>query len=165
MDARLSRALNQPLYLVEDLCSEHETAWKIMGNSGTAYRVGLPLNLDVNLLECECMDHQRRKLACKHILFVLHRVLRLPLDEPIVLEDLRRPTAAVEPRELDDRQECPICFESLKDGSLVFCFAQCRNSVHSECYAKSVQYGRRACPYCRCDRGMVPNLKRKLPDP
>ena len=80
--ARLERATKHRLYLVERMSPFN---FHILGASGSDYLVSLTRHP-----ECTCPDHTNRKTMCKHILFVLVRVLGLP--EEIVLDEIARET-------------------------------------------------------------------------
>ena len=83
--ARISRAKTQRMYLIaqdEDGGSETELArrFRVLGSTGNVYCVeisGEPA--------CDCPDGAKGNL-CKHILFVLLRVLRVPEGSPLVFQ-------------------------------------------------------------------------------
>ena len=83
--ARMSRAKTQRMYLIaqdEDGGSETELArrFRVLGSTGNVYCVeisGEPA--------CDCPDGAKGNL-CKHILFVLLRVLRVPEGSPLVFQ-------------------------------------------------------------------------------
>jgi len=85
--SRLARALQQRIFLLDRPSS---TAFHVMGNSGTAYMVLLsPEDQRREPMEaawrdtfpnCTCPDHTGRGLLCKHILFVLVKVLGIRPD-------------------------------------------------------------------------------------
>jgi hypothetical protein len=143
---RLSRALAHPLYLVER--RKDERNFVIMGATGGLY------NVEISLLpKCSCPDFVKRASGqsnappgpCKHILFVMHRVLKVDQFDPVLYQvsltcdELERvfreapvaPCATVladdavrfkfrESEELDTgpkhlEGDCSICMESLSD--------------------------------------------------
>ena len=87
---RIERALAQRLYLVQkdDICSsdgEKEQLgcnFVVLGSTGNVYTVRI-----AHEAECDCPDHQRTNSLCKHILFVLLKVIRLPPDSPLVYQN------------------------------------------------------------------------------
>ena len=83
--ARIARALEQRLYLVEQrdmsastsgLCREYV----VLGSTGNVYTVQIG-----KIPSCNCPDCTRGHL-CKHILFVFLRVLRVPSHSPIIYQ-------------------------------------------------------------------------------
>ncbi|GJQ14242.1 hypothetical protein GpartN1_g6033.t1 [Galdieria partita] len=72
---RLERAKKQRLYLLAVNSSEQASpSFAILGSTGNVYTVwfqgGRP--------KCNCIDHRVRKTFCKHIIFVLLRILKVP---------------------------------------------------------------------------------------
>ncbi|KAJ6330173.1 hypothetical protein OIU76_008906 [Salix suchowensis] len=67
---RISRAIRQPLHLLH----RSEASFYILGSTGNVYTVTLNATPT-----CSCPD---RTTPCKHILFVLIRVLGVSLDDP-----------------------------------------------------------------------------------
>ena len=73
-DQRLNRSLNQKLYLVEIIPSEEsekEKSFSVMGTTGNVYTVKI-----TDRPKCNCFDHRTSKQRCKHIYFVLVKVLK-----------------------------------------------------------------------------------------
>lgn len=195
-----------------------EACFLLTGQSGMLYTVRLPTGRGGNA-RCNCPDHLIRKRACKHILFMTHRVLKLRYssdddegdDDEIRASDglsglrgrhreirdavaklrpdssVRAPAAVqrafelavpreylrdgkggsgasggvaskVEPRKIEDGDECPICYEEFgKDESLLYCTKGCGKGVHEDCmrrYAEAANGGRDdsvRCVFCRAE--------------
>jgi hypothetical protein len=75
MEDRRRRALTQRILLVPDgidVIDETHVVVRVIGASGSHYRVKFS-----SCSECDCPDYKNRLLPCKHIFFVLHRVLLL----------------------------------------------------------------------------------------
>ena len=68
--ARLDRGLKQRLFLLE---VKTRGEFAVQGTSGNVYTVKIKDNSS-----CTCPDHMVRKNICKHICFILFRVLRCP---------------------------------------------------------------------------------------
>jgi hypothetical protein len=81
---RIQRALQQRMYLIEqvDLSDESGLAKKfvVLGSTGNVYEVIIDKRP-----RCSCPDCERGHL-CKHIIFVILKVLRVPNDSPIVYQ-------------------------------------------------------------------------------
>ena len=78
-NSRLDRAFQQRIYLI-DCCGdiEHKPTndssftFEVMGNTGTAYNINLK---EGGKIYCSCPDHDANWKLCKHMLFVLIRIL------------------------------------------------------------------------------------------
>lgn len=75
---RKYRSLTQRMYLVESL-QLHDgfpqplmKAYMIMGSTGNIYKVTI-----ANQCSCTCPDHLKRQNVCKHIYFVLLRIMKV----------------------------------------------------------------------------------------
>ncbi len=125
---------------------------------------------------CDCPQGEEGK-QCKHILYVLARVLRAKFEYvyqlALLSTELRDIFARAPPIEEDEEGEtgggdkkrkpvegdCPICFNELEaqGEAVVWCRAACGQNIHKECFemwaaTKRQQAGARAevtCPYCR----------------
>eukprot|EP00250_Pteridium_aquilinum_P001242 c11450_g1_i1 orf=69-1001(-) len=78
---RISRAFAHRLYLIDKELSGSPPSschFFILGATGNVYTVKLGL-----VPSCTCPDHAKGN-TCKHILFVMLRVLKLPCDDPRV---------------------------------------------------------------------------------
>lgn len=175
---RVQRCITQGLRLLD--IDETQTQFKVMGATGTEYQVSVN---DLNVT-CNCQDCIRRHRKCKHILFVLARVLQLSESEleqmgprallqPSVRDDLvKRAQGFVErraqrpaSRETDDT--CGICLEPFK--AVVACVRdceQCWHSAHTDCLKEWHLASRkpvRSCPFCRAtDKMGDPHILRVL---
>lgn len=161
---RVQRCITQGLRLLG--IDETKTVFRVMGSTGTEYAVVLN---ELNVT-CNCADCTRRQRKCKHILFVMSRIMQLNAAElekmgprvvlePNVRDDLiRRASSFVElraqrpaNREADDT--CGICLEPFK--AVVACVRdceQCWHTAHAECLKEWHLASRgapRSCPYCR----------------
>jgi hypothetical protein len=153
--------------------SETEFHFKVMGNTDNAYDV--IIDRDAVRVWCSCPDCDARGNFCKHLMFVLIRVIGIPEQE--VCEDYfditercigacrdyfeRRSNAMLlvaneeeekrKPIEEDD--DCPICYERFvdtKNEATVWCKASCGKSVHTVCFQKWTKAKRDVdCVYCR----------------
>jgi hypothetical protein len=141
-DSRVSRALSQRIYLIDSTAppegSGEDFHFSIMGNSGIAYDI----RIGTKFISCSCPDHSANGNLCKHLLFVLIRLLKYTHNDvfknyymPLVYEDLKnnhfetqddtlkRCAFYLENREKLSKQnkkklegaDCPICLEELKD--------------------------------------------------
>jgi hypothetical protein len=199
---RMQRSLQERIYLLK--INEEKSEFIVRGSSSKVYHIFLS-----SAPSCNCPDFLRRKAHCKHLYFVLQRVLKLPSNDLMLskmvwtekqcktiaekiqnVQSFREVFASSELQEayanalkqqsLNQEQketnkeaitqrtlesDCPICYEPLlldkadeksnqKHENLVYCRAQCLQSVHESCFKEWEQseksYNRTVtCPYCR----------------
>ena len=73
---RKIRGMTQPIYLINfDTQKENNESKKftVLGTTGSVYTVTINTNPT-----CTCFDFKRRKTRCKHIYFILTRVMKVP---------------------------------------------------------------------------------------
>ena len=171
------RAITQRFYVLSrqrgGTPENPEETVQITGSTGNVYTIVIarqPL--------CDCPQGAENK-QCKHIIYVMARVLRANLDHVYQLALLsselrdifaRAPPAENQPganRAGNDNNrkplegDCPICFNEMEaEGeAVVWCKAACGQNVHQECFemwaaTKRQQAGAGGkvnitCPYCR----------------
>lgn len=93
--SRIERALSQRMFLVDRLDAAGG-AWggeavrqrfSVLGSTGNVYTVTIG---DAGN-SCTCPDNSRSRGRCKHALFVLLKVLKVPADHPLLYQrSLRR---------------------------------------------------------------------------
>jgi hypothetical protein len=148
-----------------------EESVELTGSTGNIYTVHIaqqPI--------CSC-PHAKAGNQCKHILYVMSRVLRARFD--LVYQLALLSTELVEifanappievgddakkPKEDKNRKavegDCPICFAPFEEvDAIVFCRATCGQNIHKECFemwaaAKRQNHSARdrkvTCPMCR----------------
>eukprot|EP00961_Rhodomonas_salina_P258616 3494969-Rhodomonas_salina.1 len=84
VEQRIGRALQQRLYLIERKPaaeSQLEQEFVVLGNTGNVYEVCIG-----QLPRCSCPDNQKGN-RCKHLLFVLLRVLKVGQDDPVLWQN------------------------------------------------------------------------------
>lgn len=85
--ARLRRAFSEPIYLFQISRQDRDAClFDVSGSSGNDYQVRIQTSVT-----CTCPDYQRRGRPCKHILFIVVRLLRLSTRDDI--EAVLRSTA------------------------------------------------------------------------
>ncbi|CAF1277086.1 unnamed protein product [Rotaria magnacalcarata] len=80
---RIERALHQRLYLLAATKSSNEIVsreYKVLGNTANVYTV-----IITHVPSCSCPDYAKGHL-CKHIIFVLHRVLKVSRSSPLLYQ-------------------------------------------------------------------------------
>ena len=73
-DIRKIRGTTQNLFLIESLKAneQYERKYIVMGSTGNIYNVVIK-----NIPECSCPDYSTRHKRCKHIYFILLRVMKI----------------------------------------------------------------------------------------
>ena len=73
-DVRKQRGQTQALFLIETLenTNKYERVYDIMGSTGNVYRVAIKQKPT-----CTCPDYKKRESNCKHIYFVLLRIMKV----------------------------------------------------------------------------------------
>lgn len=186
LQERLERASTQKLYLIQqsqvpDVASEGHVDFTVLGSTGNVYTVQFG-----HVPTCNCPDFTRRADMCKHIMFILLKVMGLSPTNPLsyqkayLSEELQElytilrtrrvggsvranalvcaaaasgqsaPAQGVTRRELTpDDSDCPICFDTLDDGSVTFCRGACGANFHAACIQRWLSQSRSGCPNCR----------------
>lgn len=120
---------------------------------------------------CTCPNFVKGNSQCKHIIYVLVKVLKvqesLQYQAAFLTSELHEifdhagplPTDTITAEDKDGKRkpiegDCPICVEELNAGSeeIVWCQAACGNNLHKTCFdqwAASKRGGQVTCPYCR----------------
>ncbi|OIW30789.1 SWIM zinc finger protein [Coniochaeta ligniaria NRRL 30616] len=160
---------------------EQEETVELAGSTGNIYTVVI-----ARQPSCDC-PHAKAGNQCKHVLYVMARVLRARYEYVYQLallgSELREifETAGPVPSEdgegKEDRNrkpiegECPICYEGMEKGeALVYCRASCGQNMHKTCLemwaaTKRAQgtVAKVTCPYCRTpwegDQDMVKKIE------
>ena len=167
-----ARALGQRMFVLDrqrdETNPDHSVETVSMaGTTGNVYTIVVQ-----KIPRCDC-PHALKGHRCKHIVYVLTRVLRVPAhleyQTAFLSSELREifsRAPALPSRQADKAQsdgnrrplegECPICCEDFKPESsqeaIVYCKAGCGNNIHKECFrqwAATKTDGAVPCPYCR----------------
>lgn len=164
MQARQSRAFQQPLLLEAEgitIIDETFAIFRVIGSTGTKYSVTVS-----NETSCTCPDYMNRELPCKHIYFILGRVLRQPArivdrgtgfaDEEVLqilqktgfyVPEPARQAITTKRRSVDEQKECPICIDEISEKQdLIYCETSCGYNFHRSCFERCKT---RCCPMCR----------------
>ncbi|KAL2024255.1 hypothetical protein VTK56DRAFT_9411 [Thermocarpiscus australiensis] len=150
-----------------------EETVELTGSTGNIYTVVI-----AQQPRCDC-PHAREGNQCKHVLYVLSRVLRARFDYvyqlALLSSELRDIFASAPPPVEGDaggdgggrnrkpvEGDCPICFSEMEaEGgeAVVWCRAACGQNIHKGCFETWAATKRRqaagggkadvTCPYCR----------------
>ena len=142
-----------------------EETVELAGSTGNIYTVQIS-----KVPTCDC-PHAAKGHQCKHIIYVMCRVLRAPenlqyqlaLTSPELREILAHapPILSADNTSKDGNRkectgDCPICFTEFEsDGEeIVYCKAACGNNIHRTCFeqwaaTKQGTSGGVTCPLCR----------------
>ncbi|OJJ03760.1 hypothetical protein ASPVEDRAFT_43266 [Aspergillus versicolor CBS 583.65] len=167
---RLDRAISQRMFVVGQTVTgtdeNPDLGFDIVGSTGNIYKTVIRKEPT-----CSCPD-ARNGNQCKHICYVLAKVLKAPAELQYQLaflsseireiydnSPLRNVKDKVEDHETDGNRkpvegECPICFMEFNpsEEEIVWCRAACGNNIHKTCFqqwaATQNAQGVR-CVYCR----------------
>lgn len=75
---RLDRALNQRMFLIEFTLDQttKRPIFMVKGSNKNVYKVYL-----ASIPTCSCIDYKKRKQPCKHVYFVLFRILKAKMND------------------------------------------------------------------------------------
>lgn len=166
-----TQATEENCHANDEDCPFHRI--QLAGTTGNVYTVIIS-----HMPTCSCPNTSFKRAdsgeaLCKHILYVLHFVLKAPehlcCQNAFLTSELKDITANAPPLPAtiiaDDakpsdenrkpiEEDCPICCMEFKaDESIVWCRAACGNNVHKECFdlwAKAKK-GHVTCPFCRSE--------------
>ena len=169
---RIERCYTDNIYLIEsvppDPEEDTERKFVIMGHSGHVYNVTI-----TNRPKCTCPDFYLRHNRCKHIYFVLIRIMNIDnvTDRYYSDDDLTDMFSNIQPvaqnlmykgdemennegKEVEQKFEkgdiCPICLDPLENGKeLDFCRYSCGKTIHSKCFSMWVKSKGSICVFCR----------------
>lgn len=156
---RKQRGVEQKLYLVEtlEITEEKIRKYVIMGSTGNVYTVTID-----NSPCCTCPDYTTRFNRCKHIFFVLIRIMKVEAksvdnkkysNEELKLmfnnipeitnilcvnNNIKDKYVQLKDKQVIQRDDdlCPICLDDIKNGEeYEYCKAECGKCVHKVCFA------------------------------
>lgn len=168
------RAFSQPIYLIrmEKKTSDYEREFLVLGTTGNKYHIIIGENSS-----CSCPDFEDNGNICKHLYFIVLRVLKgvtvrrkynkdtlrimfdnIPkfLDNDLFVDkkayDLFH-NVNVKPVDQKFDDLCPVCLEDVsRSQKLNYCKYECGKSIHSMCFNMwSENTGIMKCLFCRCD--------------
>ncbi|KAK7946094.1 Znf1 [Apiospora aurea] len=170
------RATSQRFYVLgrtrcgDSFCPEEIV--ELTGSTGNIYHVHI-----AQQPTCDC-PHGLKRSQCKHILYVLSRVLHARFDLvyqlALLSSELREIFERAPPIEVGDgadgsaagkdknrkaiEGDCPICFSEFEaSDETVYCKATCGNNIHTQCFEMWAATKRQTpgakdqvtCPMCR----------------
>lgn len=173
--SRLQRALKQSMYLLEYNCDSNENyKFIVEGSTINNYTVQIKFDKEVsngnNLFEeqylhekclsCTCPDYKTRHQICKHIMFILFRVLQFDVNNEIKITEFKEryiKNIVEKKNTLNDNANdndkfeielCVICYEDITNRKYKSGCKQCSGVYHTKCL--SVWRRRNnSCPCCR----------------
>jgi hypothetical protein len=167
-----ARALTQRLTVLNrERCGTDEVPEEkvvMAGSTGNVYTQHI-----CQVPSCDC-PHAKKGNQCKHIIYVMLRVLKAPehvgYQLALTSEELRdlfknaapipgadsADTTTADTEEGNRKPiegECPICYTDFEPDkeAIVYCKAGCGNNVHKDCMQSwmTAKAGKATCPYCR----------------
>jgi len=173
MYQRKQRGATQKLFLVETLeqKNDNERQYVIMGSTGNVYTVTISCTPT-----CTCPDYKTRYNRCKHIFFVLLRIMKVKdpdknkytdIEIKNMFDNIPEITNAlcvnnsikdkyIQVKEggkgqIRDDDVCPICLDDIKsENNEPFDSCNiCRKCVHTDCFNMWKKKNTSVCLFCR----------------
>ena len=167
---RIERCYTDNIYLIESLPPDEHfpyiRQYLIMGNSGKTYKVTIS-----NSPSCTCPDYTYNYRRCKHIFFVLIRIMNTSnyyerkytneelsemfLNIPEIAKNLmyegEKPSEQKEIKQKFEKDDvCPICLDPLENGKdLDYCKYSCGKTIHKKCFSMWEKSKGGICVFCR----------------
>lgn len=172
---RKQRGITQKIFLIETIEKKNNTSreYVVMGSTGNVYNVNI-----TNNPTCTCPDYSIRYNRCKHIYFILLRVMKvnnpdkekytdselinmfknipeitniLCVNENIKNQYLKNKNNKIQ---IKDDDICPICLEDIQNGEIFeYCRAKCGKCVHKTCFDMWCKKNPVKCLICRSPWG------------
>ena len=167
---KIKKCFSDHMFLIDtlpvDVDHPLERTFVVMGSSGNPYQVTIS-----NYPRCTCTDNQLNGRRCKHIFFVLLRIMNatnymrrkysdtelvsmyvnIPSIETNLIYKGKKPKIKeVVEQKFDEGDKCPICLDLLENGKeLDFCKYSCGKTIHKECHKQWKVSKGNICVYCR----------------
>lgn len=175
---RKQRGITQSIYLIETIINsnnKYERKYIVMGSTGNVYEVTIK-----NKPTCTCPDFITRERRCKHIYFILVKVMAT-MDEDkkeytkmdlqymfnnipnitnnlIVNNQLKNTYMKLKQSKIVNRKDtddlCPICLDDLNDANddeIDYCKYSCGKCVHKICYGMWTKKHAATCVFCNAE--------------
>ena len=161
MTTRKQRGLMERIYLLEAKLESNKWNLSVKGSSKKIYQIILSKNKAI----CGCMDFYVRQNVCKHMYFILGKILKntqiLGKINTVknINENFNKISNALKNRlknhiscekniKYDDNETCCICFEEFGKEDVDQCKLTCKNVFHSNCINLWLSKNN-SCPLCR----------------
>lgn len=176
-DLRKNRGKHQNIFLIETIDTINQTnlikQYVVMGSTGNVYTVTIE-----NTPKCTCPDYATRKKRCKHIYFILIKVMKVDdedqkkytdkelvemfnnipsITNQLIVDDKIKQTyklnsqsahQSVTMKTTDDL--CPICLDDLNNNEeLDYCKYSCGKPIHKICFDMWAKKKNSLCVFCR----------------
>ena len=177
LNYRFQRGINQELYLLQYIINKKNIKFNIVGTTKNVYTI----SINNKMTCCDCPDYLKNGIHCKHIYFVLHKILQFDLhniynneysyDQIVkylsnhknisIMADQDTINKYKKIKELKQNNnirkpikgDCPICLDNLNNGKkIIYCKYTCGNNIHEHCFNKWCEFkSKKECIYCRGD--------------
>jgi hypothetical protein len=170
MTSRKQKGLVERIYLLNakyQTNENNENEWNlsVKASSKTIYKI----IISENKVKCECMDFQVRKNVCKHMYFILGKILKETniIDDVDEIYDIKNnfEVITIQLKQIlnnhisnpnnqnnnftyDNKDKCVICFEEFGNERVEQCQTICKNVFHAECINLWLS-NNNSCPLCR----------------
>jgi len=175
---RKCRGVTQNIYLIETIVNvdECERKYVVMGSTGNVYDVTIKTEPS-----CTCPDFVTRGRRCKHIYFILVKVMKtvdsdkdeytkddleymfnnIPniTNNLVIDDDLKKEYVKLKQavnlemvNQKDTDDLCPICLDDLENGDEIdYCKYSCGKGIHKLCYSMWTKQHVATCVFCKAE--------------
>ena len=162
MSARKNRGLKERIYLLNAEYNDNTWNLEVKASSKRIYKI----KLDNTCAKCSCIDFKVRKKVCKHMYFILARIINFNNINEVqdISDNIENISNLLKEKlsnviidndnndnnnyQYDKNDNCCICFEEFGDESLEQCKSTCNNFFHTECINLWLTQNNN-CPLCR----------------
>jgi hypothetical protein len=172
---RKNRGKQQKIFFIESHDNdEYAKSFDVMGSTGNVYTVNISNNTS-----CSCPDYKQRKSRCKHVYFILIKIMNVNennVDQytytneevvlmfnniPVIVEQLKINNAMKNKYNngapnnkkiimLGMDDLCPICLDDMDNGDdYDHCKNFCGRAVHADCFLACKKNNMNKCVFCR----------------
>jgi len=176
---RKQRGLTQPIYLIETIIEnigekiQLEKKYIVMGSSGNVYTVAIS-----HTPTCSCPDYTTRQKRCKHIYFVLGKIMHVNDDDQdndqytekellrmfsqipkitnnlIVDTNTKNKYNKLKNNDSSNNKKstddlCPICLDDLENGETLDHCRSCGKHIHTCCFSMWTKSKGAKCVFCQ----------------
>ena len=172
---RKHRGKQQKLYFIDsNNIDDYRKEFNVMGSTGNVYTVSIS-----NETSCTCPDYKQRHARCKHVFFILLRIMNVNENDvdqnkysnaeikdmfdnmPGIIEELKigntlknkynqKTPKNTKVKLLGMDDLCPICLEDMNNGEEYdYCQYYCGRAVHINCFDMCKGQNGNNCVFCR----------------
>ncbi len=186
MNNRLNKINSDKLYYIDsEVYDNIKRVFKIVGSTGNIYDVTIS-----DKIFCTCPDNKYKKNRCKHIYFVIKKILKFDdvekniftIDEinniinkndytnTIIIPKMVKTKYELMKNNIDEFPQieliedlCPICLDNITNGEeIIYCKYNCGKGVHKDCLEHMKNINTQKCMFCGIKITEKPKIYNKI---